>query len=92
MSNLKEPNVYDIFQIRQVEFLPKHFEAIEVQIKYNLENSLKKWILNNLKGRFYLGTGIALIDNNVSSVLKVGFENSKEMSYFVLACPLLKYK
>jgi len=30
--------------------------------------------------------------NKIETVLRAGFEDPKELSYFVLACPLLKYK
>lgn len=48
-----------------------------------------------MKGRFYVGNSLTLKKDNeaktVHTVLKVGFEEPKELSYFTLACPLLKY-
>ena len=31
-------------------------------------------------------------EGGTETVCKVGFEDAKELSYFTLACPLLKYK
>lgn len=69
-----------------------HFEFIYIPMKYNLEQSVIKWITENLKGRFYIGKSVTLKnDGQIDTVLKVGFEEAKECSYFTLACPHLKY-
>jgi hypothetical protein len=61
-------------------------------MKYNLEHNLIRWIGENLKGRYYLGKSLTLSnDGQIENVLKVGFEEAKECSYFTLACPYLKY-
>ena len=91
--DLKEPNFYDVFGVRRVrEFCPPHFETTTLPQRYNLEQSITKWIEYNCKGRFYSGKGVILNnENKVVTVLKIGFENPKELSYFMLACPHLKY-
>ena len=92
MVNLKEPNLYNAFGVRRVdEFCPAHFESTLMPMRYNLENSILKWIEMNCKGRFFIGKSFSITDNKVSSVLKIGFETQKELSYFMLACPHLKY-
>ena len=86
-------NPLNIFDIRRTEFPPNHFDYAYIPIKYNLQDALEKWIIQNLKHRFYLGKDVVLDESNkISSCLKVGFEDSKELSYFMLACPHLKYK
>ena len=60
--------------------------------KYNLEQTIQKWIHSNLKGRFYVGKGLHIDQTNkISESLRIGFEEPKELSYFTLACPHLKY-
>jgi hypothetical protein len=62
-------------------------------MKYNLEDSLIKWVKQHLKHRFYIGKNVNLdSDSKLTQVLTVGFEETKDMSYFMLACPHLKYK
>lgn len=57
-------------------------------MKYNLEKSIIDWIEDKLNGRFYVGKTI----NESNTIgLKIGFEDAKELSYFTLACPHLKY-
>jgi hypothetical protein len=57
-----------------------------------LEDAIRKWILKNLKSRFFIGKKIDLDkENTITSMINLGFEDPKELSYFMLACPLLKY-
>lgn len=54
---------------------------------------MKRWINEHLKGRYYIGKTVNVDSTNtITPALKVGFEEPKELSYFTLACPLLKYK
>ena len=88
----KEPNPLHIFDIKRVIHPPPHFEYVNVPLKYNLEESLNKWIDNHLKNRYFIGRNVSLDkDNSITSVITVGFEEKKDMSYFMLACPHLKY-
>ena len=92
MLKVKEPNPYNLFEIRRLKLPSPHCEFINLPLKYNLEQSLVKWITENLKGRFYVGRSMTLrTAGGVETVCKVGFEDPKELSYFTLACPLLKY-
>jgi len=89
----KEPNKLEVFNCRVTSSAPLHFEYIKIPLKYNLEESISRWIKDHLKGRYYVGRALNVDEkNSVQTVLKVGFEEPKELSYFTLACPLLKYK
>lgn len=92
MIKIKEPNPLNLFDIRRLKVPPRHFEYISIPIRYNLLDSITKWIVDNCKGRFYVGKTVDVDGSNtVSQMLKIGFEDPKEMSYFTLACPHLKY-
>ena len=96
MIKNKNPNPLEFFNLRKADYLPPHFEVVTTPTMYNLEESISKWIRDNLKERYYVGKGINISEtnmvNNIESVLKIGFEDPKEASYFMLACPHLKYK
>lgn len=94
MHKLKEPNALNFFNARKSKAIVPYFEYIAIPYTYNIEESLNKWIQKNLKGRYFVGVTVDVTTNTnkVETLLKVGFEDSKEMSYFMLACPLLKYK
>ena len=86
------PNALNYFGIRELSGAPPHFEYITLKQNYNLEDAIRKWILKNLKSRFFIGKKIDLDkENTITSMVHLGFEDPKELSYFMLACPLLKY-
>jgi hypothetical protein len=86
-------NPLNVFKIRKTTYLPNHFECANIPFTYNIQDAVEKWINSNLKGRYYISKDIELDSKNtINSVIKVGFEDSKELSFFMLACPHLKYK
>ena len=89
---LKDPNPLDVLGIRRVNFCPPHFATVMVPRRYNIDKAICSWIDDNLTGRYYFGQSIKLDqDNNLNQTNTVGFEQEKELSFFMLACPHLKY-
>jgi predicted secreted protein len=86
-------NPLNFYGIRKLQVPPPHFEYLTIEMsRYNLEQTIIKWIEQNLKGRFYVGAIYELDKNNKQSkVIKIGFEEPKELSFFTLSCPYLKY-
>ena len=83
----------DFFEIRRLSYESSHLAIIDLPHTYNIETAISKWIDSNLKKRYFLKKVIGLTkQNKIETVLRAGFEDPKELSYFVLACPLLKYK
>lgn len=88
----KEANALNFYEARRLQSPLEHFESINLPVKYNLEDSLARWITDNLKNRFFIIKTLDVDNNNeVRNILSVGFEDPKELSYFTLACPYLKY-
>ena len=46
----KKPNRLEVFKCRASSVPPIHFEYIKIPLTYNLEDSISKWISENLKG------------------------------------------
>ena len=87
-----QPNALNYFELRRLTVAPPHFEYITLKQNYNLEEAIAKWIMKNLKSRFFIGKKVALDkENAVATMINLGFEDPKELSYFMLACPHLKY-
>ena len=90
-------NPLSVFGMRRVSFCPPHFESANVDLTYNLSRVIESWIDENTKGRYYLGQRVIDSDNRdlgrrkIKYVTTVSFENSKDLSYFLIACPYLKY-
>jgi len=92
MIKQKKPNPLNVFKIRKLKMPPRHFEYVSIPLKYNLEKSIARWIEDNLRGRFFVGKSLEIDSNNqIVTSVKIGFEDHKELSYFNLACPHLKY-
>lgn len=93
--NFKEPNPLNFFGIRRFKVPAQHLEYINMPMTYNIEDAISRWIEENLKGRYFIGKALAVDDsrenNKIASVIRIGFEDPKELSYFTLACPHLKY-
>lgn len=88
----KEANALNFYEARRLQSPLENFESINLPVKYNLEESLARWITDNLKNRFFIIKTLDVDNNNeVRNILSVGFEDPKELSYFTLACPYLKY-
>lgn len=87
-------NELDLLKERELNFLPPHFSRISLSgadLFLNKENILT-WIRNKLNGRFAI-VKFPSIDQNEklkSNDLILGFENQKELTYFVLACPYFR--
>ena len=92
MIKNKKPNPLNVFNIRKVKTAVPCFEYVNLPISYNLEGALDNWINSNLRNRYYIGRKITLDnDNKLKQIITVGFEENRDMSYFMLACPHLKY-
>lgn len=88
-----KPNPLNFFSIRKLDYPGPHLEYMELSQGYNLDKAIIAWIENNCKSRYYIGRSVGFDNNNsLQTKVKIGFENPKELSYFALACPLLKYK
>lgn len=89
---IKDPNPLDVLGLRRVTFCPPHFATVMVGRRYNIDRAICDWIEDNLTGRYYFGQSLKLDEeNNLSQTNTVGFEQEKELSFFMLACPHLKY-
>jgi hypothetical protein len=84
-------NPLNALGVRCCKFPAHHFFYLTIP-KYNpsLHKNINEWIFHNLNGRYYIGQSLDLIDNNISYVLQIGFEQEKETSFFKIACPFLK--
>jgi hypothetical protein len=89
---VKKVNPLNVLDIRKVDFCPPYFETVTLNTRYNFLDALREWIHHHCSGRYYVGQTVSLDEKDAIAILiKVGFEEKKELSYFMLACPHLKY-
>lgn len=91
MQSLEKINPLNVLGCREVSDPPPHFHYLFIDLKYNIITPVRQWIYENLSNRFYLGECLQLTNNQFTVRFKIGFEEPKDASFFLLACPLLKY-
>lgn len=79
-------NPLNLLEVREVLDPPPHFEYIYTSLRHYDIDKIKHWIYQNLSGRFYIGESLELDDNQLTIKTKIGFEEPKEASFFLLAC------
>jgi hypothetical protein len=83
-------NPLDVLKQRRVTYAASHFAELLVSDSEIFEG-VEDWVKNKLKGRYYIVKKPALDKNNVlKSSYYIGFEDQKELTYFMLACPQLR--
>jgi len=83
-------NPLNILDCREVHTPPPYFSYHFIELRFNVTDVLRSWIFENLKGRFYIGETLGLEHNQFKVKLKIGFEEPRELSFFLLACSHLK--
>lgn len=90
---LRNPSPLDYFEMRRAYSLPPHFDVVNIPLSPAPVRTFmdsESWIIDNLKGRFYIGHNVHLNDvNKLERVLTIGFEKPTEMSLFMIASPHL---
>lgn len=86
-------NHLDLLNERQLNYIPIHFVRTKLVDSFTVINFEKivLWIKSKLDGRFFL-LKAPMISNNdkLKSEYIVGFEDPKELTYFILACPHIR--
>jgi hypothetical protein len=84
-------NPTDVLKIREVKSIPPHFSKIKISDNEKFDHNLLDWIKTKLKGRYYIASFPAIDSNDRLKISAfVGFEEQKELTYFMLACPYLR--
>ncbi len=83
-------NPYGVLGTRKVSFPAHHFHYIVLDQDKKIKE-IDEWIKNRLKGRYYIESHILLDHSNtIRYQVKIGFEDAKELNFFILAHPGLK--
>ena len=84
-------NPIDVLKQREMTTLPPHFVKTKIDDHEFYDHQIKNWVSVKLKGRFSI-TKMPAIDSsgNLKTTTYVAFEDQKELTYFMLACPYLR--
>jgi len=84
-------NPIDVLQQRKLTTLPPHFSKVKVSDGELFDNGMENWIIAKLRNRFCIVRSPSVdSDGQLKSASYVGFEDQKELTYFMLACPNLR--
>ena len=84
-------NPIDVLKQRKVKTLPPHFSKVTVSDIELFEGDIQSWIENKLTGRYCVLRSPSIDkDGKLKSATFVAFEEQKELTYFMLACPHLR--
>jgi hypothetical protein len=84
-------NALDILNCRKMITEVPHFSKINIGTSGWNDDQIEDWIIANLKGRYYLlDQPYVSDDGKLKTARFVGFEDQKEITYFILACPYLR--
>jgi hypothetical protein len=85
-----ELNPIDVLKQRKLKTLPPHFSKIKIT-ESEIFEGIEDWIKTKLKGRYCLVRSPSIDQSgNLKSTIFVGFEDQKELTYFMLACSNLR--
>lgn len=84
-------NPLDVLKQRKVKTLPPHFAKFVLPEGFLFEDDFVSWVEAKLKGRFCFARVPAISESgHLRSSTVIAFEDQKELTYFMLACPYLR--
>lgn len=87
-----EINPLDILKFRKVDRILPHFSKVKISNNTFFDNDeeVESWINTNCKGRFSISKLPITDEGRIKVFTFVGFEEEKELTYFMLACPFFR--
>lgn len=85
-----ELNTLDVIGRRKVNYISPHFAKFKINDRDYFDTKIENWIQSNLKGRYSIFTWLSTNENKQTMSTYVAFENQKELTFFMLACPYLR--
>ena len=84
-------NPLDVLNVRKLNVMPLHFSKVKISDSERYDWNIQDWISDKCSGRYCIVSYPAVdSDDKFRSSTFVGFEQQKELTYFVLACPYLR--
>jgi hypothetical protein len=84
-------NALDILHRRQLDAVAPNFAKIKLAEGDLFGTEVETWIKSKLAGRFYIKRQPSIAqDGKLKTATYVGFEDHKELTYFMLACPHIR--
>lgn len=83
-------NPLNVLGFRVLNRIPKHFHSVYVDVSCD-GPTLTRWIFANLNSRFGVVSELNISEaNHMTESIKIGFEDPRETTMFMLTCPYLE--
>lgn len=86
-------NPLTVLGVRTLSWIPPHFSKVAVTVsEWQGEEKVRDWIERKLTGRYSVVSSPATESSTGKLKIStfVGFEDEKELTYFMLACPHIR--
>jgi hypothetical protein len=84
-------NPLEVLKTRELKTLPPHFTKVKVGDFERIDHRIINWIKSKLFGRYCVVQYPSIdSENKFRTSTFIGFEEQKELTYFMLACPYLR--
>ncbi len=84
-------NPLDVLNKRTLSFVPPHFAKFKLSEDAWNHGQIESWIKSKLKGRYVVAKLPSIgKEGQLKAATFVAFEDQKELTYFMLACPHLR--
>jgi hypothetical protein len=84
-------NPLEVLNKRSLNYIPPHFSKVKVSDSELGIGNLESWVRNKLNGRYAVAKIPSIDkDGHLKTATFVAFEDQKELTYFMLACPHLR--
>lgn len=79
----KKLNPLSVLRARKLNWIPDHFTKASITVDWLSHNQLQPWVEKKLNGRYS-------IKYNSFEEIIMAFEDPAELTFFLLACPLIQ--
>ena len=80
-------NPIDVLKQRKLSTMPPHFKKVKIT-EFEIFEGLEDWVRTKLKGRYCIAKQPGIDKTgSLRTTVYLGFEDQKELTYFMLACP-----
>jgi hypothetical protein len=87
-------NPLEVLNKRSLSHIPPHFAKLKIEDGNRFlvsTNTMESWVRTRLRGRYAIAKLPSIDkDGHLKTATFVAFEDQKELTYFMLACPHLR--
>jgi len=83
-----EINELDVIDSRKLDYIPNHFAKTRINDSDYFEDQIEDWVRVRLKNRYSIVKSPCIDEKGRLRIAAfIAFEDQKELTYFMLACP-----